>query len=74
MKLQIISAKHAAIEADTTRVSLPAVQGPFVVLNNHAPIIAALGQGEIEWDGGSCRIQSGFVKVLDNNITAVVED
>lgn len=74
MKLEIISAKNPAVRVETSRVSVPAVQGPFVVLKNHAPIVAALGQGDIVWDGGSKRINSGFVKVLDNIITAVVED
>lgn len=74
MKLEIISAKNPAIVADSARVSLPAVQGPFVVLNNHAPIITALAEGEIRWDGGQCRIRGGFVKVLNNKIVAVVEN
>lgn len=75
MKLQIISAKSPAINVEVTRVSLPAVQGPFVVLKNHAPIIAALEAGEIRWnEDGVCRIRSGFAKVQKNNIIAVVEE
>lgn len=74
MKLQIISAKNPGVTAEVTRVSLPATMGPFVVLKNHAPIIAALEQGEIKWDTGAYAIRSGFVKVKDNNIVAVVED
>lgn len=74
MELRIISAKSPVVKMETSRVSLPAVMGPFVVLKNHAPIITALSAGEIVWDGGSKTIKSGFVKVLDNVVTAAVEE
>lgn len=74
MELKIISAKNPIKVMQVTKVSLPSVMGPFVVLRNHAPIIAALVEGDIVWDGGACHVKQGFVKVMDNVITAVVEE
>lgn len=73
MKLQIVSAKNPAIEAQTSKVFFPGADGSFEILKNHAPLIAALGKGEIRWEGGTCSIKSGFVKVENNLLTAAVE-
>ncbi len=73
MKLQIVSAKNPATETETSKVFFPGADGSFEILKNHAPLIAALGSGDIRWEGGSCSIKSGFVKVENNILTAVVE-
>lgn len=74
MKLEIISAKNPMRVLEVTKVSLPSSMGPFVVLRNHAPIVASLVEGSIVWDGGECRVKAGFAKVKDNVVTAVVEE
>lgn len=74
MILNIISASSPAFRVEVTKAFFPGVDGSFEVLRNHAPLIAALGKGEVRWDGGSRSIRSGFVRVMDNVITAVVEE
>ncbi len=76
MILKVISAKRLIVEKEVSKASFPGSEGAFTVLHNHAPLIAALSEGRICWDGKDeyCDISGGFVKVLDNTITAVVEE
>lgn len=76
MKLRIITPKKGELVFEASKVFFPGAEGSFEVLNNHAPMIAALGAGNIRWDDASdnvCPIISGFVEVKDNVITVVAE-
>ncbi len=58
--------------------NLPGLIGLFEVLDKHAPIVSALGKGKIKVlkDKTSVSyysIQSGFVEVLNNKATVLVE-
>ena len=77
MKLEIISPTGLLFEGEIESVSLPGVAGSFEVLPNHAPLIAALQQGVIRYEGEKDRneltIQSGFVEVKNNLISVCIE-
>lgn len=59
------------------KVRLPGLSGAFTVLPGHAPLISALGEGDIVFSSGSetssVRIRSGFVEVSDNVVSVCVE-
>lgn len=74
MKLSIVTPKTSERSIAVTKVFFPGAAGSFEVLENHAPMVAALGNGDIVWDGGSRHIRSGFVEVRDNELTAVVDE
>ena len=76
LKLTILSPEKTLFSGLATRVSFPGSKAPFVVLHNHAPLISALMQGVISWEGaesGSQAILGGFVEVRNNEVTACVE-
>jgi len=47
MQLEIITPEEKVYSGEVDMVTLPGVDGSFQILNNHAPIISALGTGEI---------------------------
>lgn len=48
MKIEIITPDKRLYNGDTDLVQLPGIDGLFEILNNHAPMIAALGAGKIK--------------------------
>lgn len=76
--LRIISPSGILYEGEIHHVSFPGETGSFAVYSHHAPIISALTKGtisysETESSKQSVDIQSGFVEVSNNQITACVE-
>ena len=47
MILEIITPEKKEFEGGVTSVKFPGISGGFEILNNHAPIISALGKGDI---------------------------
>ena len=60
-------------------MQLPGVDGLFELLDKHAPIVSALGDGKIkiiqqkDKDGEQYNISGGFVEMLNNKATVLVE-
>ena len=59
---------------------MPGINGKFEVLEKHAPLVAALKAGNLkilktknQSDTDNYSIQSGFVEVLNNKVTVLVE-
>jgi ATP synthase, F1 epsilon subunit (delta in mitochondria) len=80
MKLNILTPEGSIYSGDAYGVQLPGVTGSFEVLDKHAPLIAALTKGKLKVLEGSLNgtatyydIQGGFVEVLNNNVTVLVE-
>ncbi len=77
VNLEILSPEKVIFTGEVRGVILPGVEGGFEVLTGHAPLIAALGPGNVRLLGGgddeSYVIASGFVEVLNNNVVVLVE-
>ncbi len=78
MTLEILTPEKKIFSGDVYGVQLPGIDGMFEVLEKHAPIVSALkaGQLKILKDKNSnilYLIQSGFVEVLNNRATVLVE-
>jgi F-type H+-transporting ATPase subunit epsilon len=50
MHLEIVTPETKIFAGDVEAVQFPGIDGLFQVLNNHAPIISALGKGIIKID------------------------
>jgi len=79
LHIRIISPTGMLYEGDIHHVTFPGELGNFSVYPLHAPIISALKKGIIMYyksadDKEAIEIQSGFVEVKDNRITACVEE
>lgn len=79
MKLEILTPEKILFSGYVDSVTFPGVKNNFTVLNNHAPIIAALTKGFISFSEntvplGKIEIESGFCEVYKNEIYACVEN
>ena len=75
--MEILTPEKVLIEAQVTKVSLPATKGRFMVLKGHAPLISSLEEGDVSYMsggvGGSVHIVSGFVEICDDKVTICAE-
>ena len=78
MKLDITTPDKQLFSGEASLVQRPGLDGLFEVLENHAPLVAALRQGKIKVqlsDGQTeyYDINGGTVEVLKNNILVLAE-
>ena len=78
MKLEILTPIGKSYSGDVVGVQLPGVTGSFEVLDSHAPLVAALKAGRLKvllnkTNTESFQIEAGFVEVLNNKVTVMVE-
>lgn len=78
MTLEILTPEKKIYSGDVYGVQLPGIDGLFEVLNRHAPLVSALKKGNLKvlrdkTHTTSFAIESGFVEVLNNKATVLVE-
>ncbi|MBS1781744.1 MAG: ATP synthase F1 subunit epsilon [Bacteroidetes bacterium] len=78
MQLEILSPEHKVFTGNVYGVQLPGIQGSFEILENHAPMVAALGKGKMKVIKDkntfeSYEISGGFVEVLNNKTSILIE-
>jgi len=78
MTLEILTPERKIFSGEVYGVQLPGIAGSFEVLEKHAPLVSALKAGKLKIlnDKTSTtlyNIQSGFVEVINNKATVLVE-
>ncbi len=78
MQISVLTPDNSIFDGEVKSVKVPGVGGQFEVLNNHAPLVSALGKGMVrlvEENGGqkTFTIEKGFIEVLNNNISLLVQ-
>jgi len=78
MTLEILTPEKKIFSGDVYGVQLPGIGGVFEVLEKHAPIVSALKEGRLKVlkdknVSTSYTIQGGFVEVINNRATVLVE-
>src|ERR1700750_2744110 len=79
MNLEILTPEKKLFSTDVYGVQLPGVDGLFEVLDRHAPLVSALKAGRVKVLKDKSNhlafftIQSGFVEVIHNKVTVLVE-
>jgi F-type H+-transporting ATPase subunit epsilon len=78
MTLEILTPEKKLYSGEVYGVQLPGITGLFEILNKHAPMVSALGKGNMKIlkeknNFEHYSIQSGFVEVLNNKVTVLVE-
>ena len=78
MTLEILTPEKKIFSGDVCGVQPPGISGMFEVLEKHAPIVSALKAGNLKIlkDKSATSlytIQGGFVEVLNNKATVLVE-
>ena len=78
MKLDITTPDKQLFSGEASLVQLPGLDGLFEILENHAPLVAALKKGKVkvqQSDGNTevFEINGGTAEVLHNNILVLAE-
>ena len=79
MNLEILTPERKLFSDEVYGVQLPGITGLFEVLEKHAPLVSALKAGRVKVLKDKSNhlaffdIQSGFVEVLNNRVTVLVE-
>lgn len=78
MILEILTPEKKLYSGEVYGVQLPGTSGLFEILDKHAPMVSALGKGNLKIlvdkkESANYAIQSGFVEILNNKATVLVE-
>lgn len=79
MNLEILTPEKKLFSDEVYGVQLPGISGLFEVLDKHAPLVSALKAGKLKVLKDKANhlafyeIQGGFVEVLNNRVTVLVE-
>ena len=79
MNLEILTPEKKLYSGNVYGVQLPGMAGLFEVLEKHAPLVSALKAGRLKVlkdrsnQTSFFDIQGGFVEVINNNVTVLVE-
>jgi len=79
MNLEILTPEKKLFSGEVYGVQMPGISGSFEVFEKHAPLVSALKAGRVKVlkDKQShfsfFEIQGGFVEVLNNKVTVLVE-
>ncbi len=79
MTLEILTPEKKLFTGEVYGVQLPGIYGLFEVLDKHAPLVSALKEGKLKIlkdknnTTETYAIQGGFVEVLNNKTTVLVE-
>ncbi len=78
MELIALTPEKEIFNGPINSVKVPGVNGQFEILNGHAPIVAALSQGEVRIldennQRTTFRIEKGFVEVLNNEVSLLIQ-
>ena len=79
MNLEILTPERKLYSGEVFGVQMPGISGSFEVLDKHAPLVSALKAGRVKVLKDKQQhaiffdIQGGFVEVLNNKVTVLVE-
>ena len=77
MILEIITPDTIIFKGEVELIQLPGIDGSFEILNNHAPLISALKDGEIKIIKNGKEdfffINGGVIEVLNNKVIILAE-
>ncbi len=78
MLLLALTPEKELFNGNIQSVKVPGTTGQFEILNGHAPIVAALGEGEVRIldENGSkstFNIKKGFIEVINNEVSLLIQ-
>ena len=84
MYLEVVTPDATHFQGEVDQATFPGSDGSFQVLNNHAPLIATLGKGELRFkvhyeahhvkdEEEILFVDGGVVEVLNNRIIVLAE-
>lgn len=77
LRVTVLSPEQTVFEGDADSVVAPSWDGELGILRGHAPLMAALGTGNLRVTRGaetkSFPIRGGFLQVVDDVVTVLSE-
>ena len=78
MKIEIVTPDTTIYEGEVSLVQLPGLDGSFEIMNNHAPMIAALKKGNVKVINDKkptlfFDVKGGIAEILKNRILILAE-
>lgn len=77
MHLEIITPEKKVFEGEVHIATFPGSDGSFQVLNDHAPLVSLLKEGEVIYKSkeatNQIRITGGVVEVLKNKVILLAD-
>jgi F-type H+-transporting ATPase subunit epsilon len=80
MQIEILTPEKKLFAGDAYGIQLPGVEGSFEVLEKHAPLVSALGNGVVKIlldksgkSNSSYAVKGGFIEVFNNKVTVLLE-
>jgi len=77
IEFEVVTPERQVLRAEVDEVVLPSVDGYLGVLPGHAPLLAALGTGEISYRVGKQRhflaASRGYAEVLRESVSVLAE-
>mgnify|MGYP001441127714 FL=1 len=77
MTVEILTPDVVLYEGDATYVGLPGSDGSLGILNNHAPLVTTLREGEVvvknDKNEQTFAVKGGTVEVLNNHVTILAQ-
>jgi F-type H+-transporting ATPase subunit epsilon len=77
MYLEIVTPSESVFEGEVEIVTFPGSDGSFQVMNDHAPLVSTLSEGEVVYKSksgtSSTHITGGVVEVLNNRIVVLAD-
>jgi F-type H+-transporting ATPase subunit epsilon len=72
LALEIVTPERLLVRADVTSVQAPAANGYLGILPGHAPLLAELGTGFLNYEAGGKRsflaVHGGYLEILANHV------
>lgn len=78
LRLEVVTPARTVIEAEAESITVPGVEGRLGFLAGHAPIVAGLSVGIVEYgpvhgEKQRMAITGGFVEVADNKVSVLAD-
>ena len=77
MHLEILTPDKKIFEGEVNIITFPGADGSFQVMNDHAPLISLLKEGEVEYKSKEAvnmiKISGGVVEVLKNKVIVLAD-
>ena len=78
MNITVLTPDREVFKGAIKSVKVPGIGGEFQVFANHAPVVSGLKKGNVTIDrseGGKMTfsIQKGFIEVLNNEVSLLVQ-
>jgi F-type H+-transporting ATPase subunit epsilon len=76
-QLKVATPEKLVVDAQVTSAEVPGLDGYMGILAGHAPLLSALGEGNLTYSSGGAqtviKIAGGFVEVFDNQVRVLAD-